>query len=105
MSVTDPTTFCTLAILEHFHCLTLQSNITAYDYYMTLQAMTNVTGLNKQYVSPAALNYINDLLTAITFLRSAKTLPLYCTRVEVLEITQMCRLGIYSKWYQEHWAW
>lgn len=50
-SLTDPTTFCTITALEHFHRLTLQSKITAYDYYMTLQAATDVTGIEKQYVS------------------------------------------------------
>ncbi|GJE99776.1 CxC2 domain-containing protein [Phanerochaete sordida] len=48
-SLTDPTTFCTFRVLEHFHVLTLQSKITAYDYYMTLQAMTDITGLGPQY--------------------------------------------------------
>ncbi|EKM48958.1 uncharacterized protein PHACADRAFT_107873, partial [Phanerochaete carnosa HHB-10118-sp] len=35
--------------LEHFHTLTLQSKVTAYNYYMTLQKLTNVTQLSKQY--------------------------------------------------------
>lgn len=50
-SLTDPTTFCTVRVLEYFHLQTLQSKITAYDFYMTLQRLTDVTGLEKQYVS------------------------------------------------------
>ena len=50
-TLTDPSTFCTLRVLEYFHLLTLQSKITAYDYYMSLQKLTDVTGLQKRYVS------------------------------------------------------
>ena len=50
-SLTDPTTFCTIRVLEYFHVLTLQSKITAYDFYMALQKTSDVTGLRKQYVS------------------------------------------------------
>ncbi|GJF00979.1 hypothetical protein PsYK624_172830, partial [Phanerochaete sordida] len=48
-TLTDPTTFCTFRVLEAFHGITLQSKITAYDYYMSLQAQTDVTGLGPQY--------------------------------------------------------
>ncbi|GJF00735.1 CxC2 domain-containing protein [Phanerochaete sordida] len=48
-SLTDPTTFCTFCVLEAFHTLTLQSKITAYDYYMALQSHTDITGLVEQY--------------------------------------------------------
>ncbi|GJF00432.1 CxC2 domain-containing protein [Phanerochaete sordida] len=48
-SLTDLTTFCTFRVLEAFHGLTLQSKITAYDYYMTLQALTDISGLGQHY--------------------------------------------------------
>ncbi|GJE98466.1 CxC2 domain-containing protein [Phanerochaete sordida] len=48
-SLTDPTTFCTLRVLEAFHIQTLQSKMTAYDFYMSLQHMTDVTGISRQY--------------------------------------------------------
>lgn len=47
----DPTTCCTFRMLEQFHLLTLQSKITAYDYYTTLSVLTNNTGTAKGYVS------------------------------------------------------
>ena len=49
-SITDPSTFCTFRALEHFHMQTLQSKITAYDYYMTLEKLTDIAGLGKHYV-------------------------------------------------------
>lgn len=59
-TLTDPSTFLTLRVLEQFHVLTLQSKITAYDFYMTLQHMTDVTGLKKNYVrgSPFAVRAV-----------------------------------------------
>lgn len=50
-TLTDPTTFCSIEVLQHFHLLTLQSKITAYDYYMALQKLTDVGRLGKQFVS------------------------------------------------------
>lgn len=49
----DPTTCCTFRVLEHFHITTLQSKINAYDYYMSLEKLTNNGSLMKQPVSPA----------------------------------------------------
>lgn len=50
-TLTDLTTFCTFRLLEHFHVLTLQSKITAYDFYMSLEKYTDITGLSQHYVS------------------------------------------------------
>lgn len=49
-TLTSPTTFCTLSLLEHFHTLTLQSKLTTYDFYMMLEQLTDITGLAKRYV-------------------------------------------------------
>lgn len=46
----DPRTCCTLRVLKHFHLLTLQSKINAYDYYKSLEKLTDNTGLNMRYV-------------------------------------------------------
>lgn len=49
-TLSAPTTFCTFRVLEHFHTLTLQSKINAYDFYMSLKVLTDSMGLRKQYV-------------------------------------------------------
>lgn len=46
----DPSTCCTLRMLEHFHILTLQSKVTAYDYYLALEKLTDRLGVKKRYV-------------------------------------------------------
>ena len=46
----DPTTCATLRLLETFHLLTLQSKVTAYDFYQTLLKMTDRMGIKKSYV-------------------------------------------------------
>ena len=51
-TLTDPTTVATFETLEAFHTTSLQSKITAYDFYMTLEKMTDNTGLGATYVSP-----------------------------------------------------
>lgn len=51
----DPTTCCTFRVLEHFHLMTLQSKITAHDYYSTLDKLANGTGLAHSYVSNTCL--------------------------------------------------
>ncbi|KAI0772180.1 hypothetical protein BC629DRAFT_1595397 [Irpex lacteus] len=48
-TLTDPTTCATFAVLEHFHITTLQSKITAYDYYSALEKLTDNTGLGIRY--------------------------------------------------------
>ena len=50
-TLTDPTTCCTFELLEHYHLLTLQSKITQFDFYETLQKHTNNTGSGVNYVS------------------------------------------------------
>lgn len=52
-------------MLEQFHMLTLQSKITAYDYYTTLTKLTDNTGVGKTYVSSSFLNF-NMLITVAT---------------------------------------
>ncbi|KAF7796504.1 hypothetical protein EIP86_007682 [Pleurotus ostreatoroseus] len=47
-TTTDPSTCCTLRLLEHFHMLTLQSKINAYDYYLSLEKLTDNTGRIKR---------------------------------------------------------
>lgn len=47
----DRTTTCgTFRLLEQFHLLTLQSKINVYDFYLSLQKMSDNTGLSKQHV-------------------------------------------------------
>ncbi|KAI0691764.1 hypothetical protein BC835DRAFT_1256150, partial [Cytidiella melzeri] len=48
-TVQDPTICCTFRMMEQFHMLTLQSKITAYDYYTTLSKLTDNVGLAKSY--------------------------------------------------------
>ncbi|KAI0703791.1 hypothetical protein BC835DRAFT_1230192, partial [Cytidiella melzeri] len=48
-TVLDPSTCCTFRLMEHFHLLTLQSKISAYDYYHTLAKLTDNAGLIKPY--------------------------------------------------------
>ena len=49
-TVVDPRTAVTFNLLRHFHLLTLQSKITAYDFYGALCRGTNNSGLNMQKV-------------------------------------------------------
>lgn len=37
-------------MLEQFHILTLQSKISAYDYYLSLQKLTENVGLQRNFV-------------------------------------------------------
>lgn len=55
-TLSDPTTCATFRMMETFHLLTLQSKMTAYDYYISLNNMTDNTG------------------TAITWVRAAQFL-------------------------------
>ncbi|KIP01514.1 hypothetical protein PHLGIDRAFT_80473 [Phlebiopsis gigantea 11061_1 CR5-6] len=45
-TIGDPSTCFTFQVLEHFHLLTLQSKTTAYDFYRTLQYITNNPGVD-----------------------------------------------------------
>ena len=46
-TVADPNTCCTSDILENFHIVTLQSKVTMYDYYMSMEKLTDNTGLKE----------------------------------------------------------
>ena len=48
----EPSTAATFEVLKTFHTATLQSKITAYDFFMTLEKLTDNTGLGTTYVSP-----------------------------------------------------
>lgn len=37
--------------MDHFHTMTLQSKMSSYDYYKTLEKLTDNTGLGVRYVS------------------------------------------------------
>ncbi|KAI0054919.1 hypothetical protein BV25DRAFT_1787193, partial [Artomyces pyxidatus] len=41
----EPQTAATCALLKHFHLLSLQGKVTAYDYYRTMELQTDNTGL------------------------------------------------------------
>lgn len=58
-TLTDPSTFCTVRVLDHFHLLTLQSKITVYDFYMTLQKLTDIAGIRHGYVSTSSTPQYN----------------------------------------------
>ncbi|KAJ3552075.1 hypothetical protein NM688_g4347 [Phlebia brevispora] len=45
----DPRTCCTLRVLEHYHIMTLQSKVNQYDYYKSLEKLTDNTGLTMHY--------------------------------------------------------
>lgn len=50
-TITDTTTCATFRVLESFHLLTLQSKITGYDFYTTLNNLTDNTGTSITWVS------------------------------------------------------
>ena len=47
----EPSTCATFRLLDTFHALTLQSKITVYDYYITLNNMTDPTAASITWVS------------------------------------------------------
>ena len=53
-TLTEPSTVATFELLHTFHVITLQSKITAYDFYMSLEKFTDNTGLGVSYVSAIA---------------------------------------------------
>ena len=59
-TISDPTTCFTFGVLEHFSMLTLQGKITAYDYYLSLQYMTDNLKLGTSYVSSRYLSCSHD---------------------------------------------
>lgn len=50
-TITDPTTCMTFRALESFHELTHQSQINGYDFYKTLDHLTDNTGISISWVS------------------------------------------------------
>ena len=46
----DPSTCATFRLMETFHMLTLQSKVTAYDFYLALQKLTDRLGIKKPFV-------------------------------------------------------
>lgn len=53
-----PQTAVTMSCLSFFHVLTLQSKVTAYDYYHTLSRTTDNAGIRKTKVCGAILNAV-----------------------------------------------
>ena len=47
--------------MEHFHMLTLQSKVTAHDYYSSLAKLTDHTGTGATYVCDLLLSSVHDL--------------------------------------------
>ena len=50
-TMAEPSTAATFEVLETFHTTTLQSKIAAYDFFRTLEKLTDNTGLGITYVS------------------------------------------------------
>ena len=50
-TLADPTSLMTFDMLRHYHLLTTQSKINMYDFYRTLEKITDVSGLGPSYVS------------------------------------------------------
>lgn len=71
----DTTTCCTMRVLDHFQLLTLQSKITAYDYYETLWKLTDRMGIRQRYVSYMITT--GATLIDCATIGSAQTVPTY----------------------------
>lgn len=63
-TLTDPSTCTTFWLLEAYHALTLQSKITVYDYYHTLNNMMDNTGTNIKWVSSHPHQSLLSLIAA-----------------------------------------
>ncbi|KAI0069706.1 hypothetical protein K474DRAFT_1610043 [Panus rudis PR-1116 ss-1] len=46
-TTTDPTTACTFRLLEQFHILSSQSKVSAYDFYLSLEMITDHSGVTR----------------------------------------------------------
>ncbi len=57
-TITDTTTCSTFRVLELFHLLTLQSKITGYDFYLTLNHLTDNTGVSITWVSQLGSHFV-----------------------------------------------
>ena len=77
-TIADPTTCCTFDTLKTFHTITLQSKITVFDYYSSLEKLTDNTGLGVRYVSVYAIMSISYHLTVIC-VGSSQVLHAYCS--------------------------
>ena len=51
-TTSEPSTCATFRLLETFHALTLQAKTTVYDFYVTLNNLTDNTGVHITWVSP-----------------------------------------------------
>lgn len=49
-TLTGPSTCATFRALETYHALTLQSKVTVYNYYITLNNLTDNTGVDVKWV-------------------------------------------------------
>ena len=54
-TVNEPSTCATIRLLETYHALTLQAKTTVYDFYITLNNLTDNTGVNIKWVSHAIM--------------------------------------------------
>ncbi len=61
-SLRQPQTCATLALLDHFHSLTLASKISAYDFYKSLTHATDAMGLRVSKVSSYRPGSLWDLM-------------------------------------------
>lgn len=84
----DPSTCCTLRLLETFHVLTLQSKITAYDFYLTLEKLTDELGVRRRYVS---VMYFVVLRCAYPLAGPPQTVPADDQAVASSQTADACR--------------
>ena len=64
-TIGNPTTCATFRMLETFHALTLQSKMTVYDYYLTLNKLTDASGVDIVWVrlDMCTLSIFSDAIT------------------------------------------
>ena len=58
-TTTDPSTCCTFAVLKQFHLLTLQSKVSLYDFYASLEKLTDNTGVGVRCVSVRSIHVMS----------------------------------------------
>ena len=54
-TTSEPSTCATFRLLETFHALTLQAKTTVYDFYITLNNLTDNTGVQIKWVSSVSI--------------------------------------------------
>ena len=59
-TIGEPTTCATFRMLDSFHILTLQGKLSGYDYYLSLEYLSNNTGLGLKFVSCQFLHFLLD---------------------------------------------